>query len=997
MTQQDPFSDEAVEARRRLRTIRQNLGPFGDFVQRDPEAFAEFAEETADEIGRAAGFPQGVNIADPETFAAFIGQTAMQFEQTTGQSSPLRGTEGRRVQRRPGEELGFDPAAAAFATNAIFPIEGIAAEFGSLGGARLGRATGLPGGEIVGGLLGALGGGLGGARVAGTGFTTPAISVSGRAIAPRVGGTGLGAARGAILRRGGQVPRGVRGAGEVGPEGVREAVSAGIGAVRRAPEAAVEAARPRATAFAATDEGAEAAGRQVTPQGAVEQSIDDQIRATRQPSASTEPRTPRQKLEQEIALEKDLRRVEREAGVGARRSIESVLKQDATAEDIAQAVQAVQTSELAAATGVRTVRNILDVTPRFTAEQQALRAEQVSAGVGIGRARAEAVADRGPIAQARAFISGQRGRTSRGQQFEALAERVDPEDIGPLPNLTPTETAEQVGLTGDVIEAMHATIRRRFVPLGQEFNAGTAQEGLVRMLLGEAPTPRQQTLLREVFGREFIEALPTAGRGRLRRAGDILFDATTLLPKAIRGSMELSAFFRQLVNFTLSPRRTRASARTLNVGRRLLFGRNVRQNAAQHYEELISNPIAVRHNLYDGPNRIQLHDTRGGQRLQFTDREEEFASNLIDLLPEFGREVRSIFGRTTHPIVRTGIRAVTLPIRILGRGVERSQLSFGGMINQMRAEVGTKTLRDWEEVAQRAGGRQITTAELDALKNGVNVITGRGNLGRFSEGTTGKALHILFWAPRLAVGRIQTLGLTIRAGGELGFEGLARLAGRDFRANRARQVLATDVVASFATGATILGMMKATGVADVELNPNSSDFGKGRVGRQRIDFWGGYQPIMRYIAQIATNETKSPVTGESRPIGFNRNQGALITLGNFLRSKAAPGATSLALNENAQQNFIGEDLNEATALFGRDLGPEVTVREREIIEQVVPLFHLDLLEAIQDQGLVRGAIFGAGGFLGAGLQNFPAPDAPEIEVTPEQFTRPRVLGGQPQR
>ena len=114
MTTRDPFSDEAVEARRRLRTLRQNLGPFATgLLEENPEGFAQFAEETADLLGQTAGF-QGASIANPETFASFIGQSAQQFEQTTGQPSPLRGTEGRRVVRREGEGLGVNPEAIAF-------------------------------------------------------------------------------------------------------------------------------------------------------------------------------------------------------------------------------------------------------------------------------------------------------------------------------------------------------------------------------------------------------------------------------------------------------------------------------------------------------------------------------------------------------------------------------------------------------------------------------------------------------------------------------------------------------------------------------------------------------------------------------------------------------------------------------------------------------------------------------------------------------------------
>jgi hypothetical protein len=94
----DPFSDEAIAARRRLRTIQQNLGPFAEFVQRDPEQFAAFAEETADQIGQAAGFTNGVSIADPETFASFIGQSSAQFEAETGSPSPIRQSGMRAAQ-----------------------------------------------------------------------------------------------------------------------------------------------------------------------------------------------------------------------------------------------------------------------------------------------------------------------------------------------------------------------------------------------------------------------------------------------------------------------------------------------------------------------------------------------------------------------------------------------------------------------------------------------------------------------------------------------------------------------------------------------------------------------------------------------------------------------------------------------------------------------------------------------------------------------------------
>ena len=78
----------------------------------------------------------------------------------------------------------------------------------------------------------------------------------------------------------------------------------------------------------------------------------------------------------------------------------------------------------------------------------------------------------------------------------------------------------------------------------------------------------------------------------------------------------------------------------------------------------------------------------------------------------------------------------------------------------------------------------------------------------------------------------------------------------------------------------------------------------------------------------------------------------------------------MTANELAGQTFIGDQLNEPTALFGQDTGPTMSVRQREAIHQLLPLFGLDIIDAIEENGLAGGLGFGvlAGG--GAGVQTF---------------------------
>ena len=208
---------------------------------------------------------------------------------------------------------------------------------------------------------------------------------------------------------------------------------------------------------------------------------------------------------------------------------------------------------------------------------------------------------------------------------------------------------------------------------------------------------------------------------------------------------------------------------------------------------------------------------------------------------------------------------------------------------------------------------------------------------------------------------------------------------------RARKEMAKDLVSFVTTGVTILAALKNFGVAEVETDPRSSDFGKGRIGNTRFDFWGGYQQPARYVWQAATG-TQKRLSGE--------NKGELVRLGafnatkeeeaarakrtgkptpppdrmnllfRFVQSKASPGIPALIANEMRGQTFVGDALNEQAALFGEDFGPTVSVREREAIQQLLPLFGIDIVEAIEEQGVILGLALGGSAGLGVGTATF---------------------------
>jgi hypothetical protein len=174
-----------------------------------------------------------------------------------------------------------------------------------------------------------------------------------------------------------------------------------------------------------------------------------------------------------------------------------------------------------------------------------------------------------------------------------------------------------------------------------------------------------------------------------------------------------------------------------------------------------------------------------------------------------------------------------------------------------------------------------------------------------------------------------------------------------------RKEIARDLVSTIGLGTSILSLASLSGAATVSLNPTSPDFGKVKIGNQRIDFWGGWQQLARYISQASVEGAKGVgvVKGDSR---------VLDVVGRFLRSKLSPVAG------------LGADVLTGETFLGEEFRPSERFAGEQAINRLAPLFWQDVYESIREEG-VRGGILAAPGFLGVTVTAYQPRITQELE------------------
>ena len=216
--------------------------------------------------------------------------------------------------------------------------------------------------------------------------------------------------------------------------------------------------------------------------------------------------------------------------------------------------------------------------------------------------------------------------------------------------------------------------------------------------------------------------------------------------------------------------------------------------------------------------------------------------------------------------------------------------------------------------------------------------SGRASLGKLS--TAASALGNLLYAPRFAWGRIISPRHLFSTNPYV-----RKQAWKD-------AILFTGTIGGLVMAGRQMGWW------DVELDRNSADFMKIRIGDTRIDPWGGVIQFVTFLSRIfdlgtapLTGETamaKSSVTGQEYPLNFTN----LFT--NFLEGKSAP-LMSIINEYMNQKTFSGEDVDYSDI--------------KQWIDRVGPMAIGDMMDAITEgEGNVpRNTILS---FFGFGVQQY---------------------------
>lgn len=281
-------------------------------------------------------------------------------------------------------------------------------------------------------------------------------------------------------------------------------------------------------------------------------------------------------------------------------------------------------------------------------------------------------------------------------------------------------------------------------------------------------------------------------------------------------------------------------------------------------------------------------------------REEQFMSNLLEKIPYLGAPARA------------------------------SSRAYSSYLNRVRVDVFNSLVSSFKETG--FSSQKV----LKELADYVNTATGRGSLGALGRST--KILSALFFSPKFMASRIALLNPKFYAD-----------------LPKPVRIQAIKDMAIF-TGSviTILGLAKLAG-ASVETDPRSSDFGKIKIGNTRYDITGGFQPWIRFFAQMILGERKSTTTGQvtSLTSGQFGAPTRLDILVSFIRGKLAP-LTGTIIDLLAGSNVVGEKVTPKSV----------------ILSNTIPLYMQDIVDAVKDKGLTGLFEVGVPSFFGVGTQTY---------------------------
>jgi hypothetical protein len=243
----------------------------------------------------------------------------------------------------------------------------------------------------------------------------------------------------------------------------------------------------------------------------------------------------------------------------------------------------------------------------------------------------------------------------------------------------------------------------------------------------------------------------------------------------------------------------------------------------------------------------------------------------------------------------------SLPARVpgIGRVYRAAEYAFTG--SAIRARLGIYDL-----LANRAkeNGAIWNDVQIKDVGKMINAMTARGQWGKTGEPAL---VRLVMWAPKMLKGNLDFITMHT-ADLALGGEGL--------KTAFARKEAAENLLKAVAETATLMMIANALKPGSAEYDPQSSDFGKIKVGDTRYDITGGAGSIVVLAARMATGASKNATTGEVTPYGFHYGQRSPFdALSDFLVNKENPPARVIT-SWLKGKDFSGEKFSWGKAIYG---------------------------------------------------------------------------------
>jgi len=458
------------------------------------------------------------------------------------------------------------------------------------------------------------------------------------------------------------------------------------------------------------------------------------------------------------------------------------------------------------------------------------------------------------------------------------------------------EPEEFADIFGDVIRAWES----KQLTYWDAFNTDQALKDLFSgSLLQNAQIQRLENL----YGRGLADAIRSR-RGALEKIGETALDIVNF-PQGILTSFDMSAPFRQGI--------------VLGAGHPKEFAGSMAWMAKAFASENVAQKVAF--GIKGRPHfekwrRLGLYYAEYGTTVAANEAEYEFMSRFARTLP----------------------------------GFKMSSRAYATFLNKLRWDVAQTIIDSWERAGAHLefhphliGSRKnptgwITKAnagvkdeELKDLFKFLNRATGRGGLGPLEPFAA--FLGPFHFSLRLQVSRLQMPLSLVSAH------------------PRVRQQAARDLSAFFGTFITLATLAKLSGMAKVEMNPLSTNFGRMKSGKTTYDLSGGIQPYIRFLAQMSLSRSKSLTKDQIQKI--DRWDAAM----HFWRTKLSPPAAFIV------------DLKEGETLRGEELSFESPNIRNYIKEHVTPLFAQDVWDAMEAEGL-PGLFKALPGFFGVTIHTY---------------------------